>query len=112
MKFGPRDLRFTYPVWASFRGVVVFIGRRNTLHLQETALVIEGYLQRFFFFVIIDRFFRMALSEWTTVTVPSYVPVIDGTSTFSLIREMIIILRLIRWVSASASSYWHRGLLQ
>jgi len=69
MKFGPRHLRFTYPVWASFRGLVVFIGRRNTLHLQETALVIEGDLLRFQL-PIIDRFVRRVFCEWSMVTVP------------------------------------------
>jgi hypothetical protein len=69
MKFGPRELRFTYPVWASFRGLVVFIGRRNTLHLQETALVIEGDLLRFHL-PVIDRFVRRVFCEWTMVTVP------------------------------------------
>jgi hypothetical protein len=69
MKFGPRDLRFTYPVWASFRGLLVFIGRRNTLHLQETALVIEGDLLRFHL-PIIDRFVRRVFCEWSMVTVP------------------------------------------
>jgi hypothetical protein len=69
MKFGPRELRFTYPVWASFRGLVVLVGRRNTLHLQETALVIEGDLLRFQL-PIIDRFVRRVFCEWTMVTVP------------------------------------------
>ncbi|HZY89285.1 MAG TPA: hypothetical protein VFE78_30970 [Gemmataceae bacterium] len=69
MKFGPGDLRFTYPVWASFRGQLVFIGRRNTIHLQETALVIEGDLLRFRL-PIIDRFVRRVFCEWTMVTVP------------------------------------------
>lgn len=69
MKFGPRDLRFTLPVWASFRGVIVFIGRRNTIHLQETALVIEGDLLRFRL-PIIDWFVRRVFCEWTMVTVP------------------------------------------
>ena len=69
MKFGPRDLRFAYPVWASFRGVVVFIGRRNTLHLQETALVIEGDLLRFQL-PVIDWFVRRVFCEWTMLTVP------------------------------------------
>jgi hypothetical protein len=69
MKFGPRDLRFTYPVWASFRGVVVFTGRRNTLHLQETALVIEGDRLRFQL-PIIDWFVRRVFCEWSMMTVP------------------------------------------
>jgi len=69
MKFGPRELRFTYPVWASFRGLVVFVGRRNTIHLQETALVIEGDLLRFHL-PVIDRFVRRVFCEWTMVTVP------------------------------------------
>ncbi len=69
MKFGPRDLRFAYPVWASFRGLLVFIGRRNTIHLQETALVIEGDLMRFHL-PIVDWFVRRVFCEWTTLTVP------------------------------------------
>jgi hypothetical protein len=69
MKFGPRELRFTYPVWASFRGLVVFVGRRNTIHLQETALVIEGDLLRFQL-PIIDRFVRRVFCEWSMMTVP------------------------------------------
>ena len=69
MKFGPRELRFTYPVWASFRGLVVFVGRRNTIHLQETALVIEGDLLRFQL-PVIDRFVRRVFCEWSMVTVP------------------------------------------
>jgi hypothetical protein len=69
MKFGPGKLRFTYPVWSTFRGQVVFVGRRNTIHLQETALVIEGDLMRFHL-PVIDRFVRRVFCEWTTVTVP------------------------------------------
>jgi hypothetical protein len=69
MKFGPRELRFTYPVWSAFRGLVVFIGRRNTIQLQETALVIEGDLLRFQL-PIIDRFVRRVFCEWSLITVP------------------------------------------
>ena len=69
MKFGPRDLRFTYPLWTTFRNVQVFIGRRNTIHLQETAVVIEGDRMRFQL-PIIDRFVRRVFCEWTMVTVP------------------------------------------
>jgi hypothetical protein len=36
---------------------------------METALVVEGYRQRFFF-PLLDGFFRRPLSEWTTVTMP------------------------------------------
>jgi hypothetical protein len=69
MKFGPRELRFIYPVWASFRGLVVFVGRSSTIHLQETALVIEGDLLRFQL-PILDRFVRRVFCEWSMMTVP------------------------------------------
>jgi hypothetical protein len=37
--------------------------------LQETALVVEGYLQRFRI-PIVDRFIRRMLCEWSMVTIP------------------------------------------
>jgi hypothetical protein len=67
---GSRQVRFR-PVapWFGRRRLILH-GGRSSIQLLETALVIEGFLQRLFFFVLVDRFFRMALSEWTTVTVP------------------------------------------
>jgi hypothetical protein len=69
MKIDPRHIRFLAPLpWPTRRRVILH-GRGNTMHLLETALVIEGYRQRLFF-PVVDRFLRLALSEWTTVTVP------------------------------------------
>ena len=47
MKFGPKGLWLTWPIWTPFRRHLAFLGRGGTLHLQETALVIEGDLLRF-----------------------------------------------------------------
>src|SRR5262249_48435011 len=52
-----------------FRKGLAFVGRQNTIHLQETALVIEGHLLRFKL-PIVDRFIQRAFCEWSMVTVP------------------------------------------
>lgn len=69
MKLQGKQIRFRVPMPWFGRRRLLFHGDRNTVHLLETALVIEGHQQRFFF-PVFDRFFRMPLSEWTTVTVP------------------------------------------
>jgi hypothetical protein len=69
MKLGPKNLVFTWPVWAPFRRHLMFIGRDNTLYLQETALVIEGDLIRFWL-PILDLFVKRALVERSMVTIP------------------------------------------
>ena len=69
MKFGPHSLRFLAPVWTMFRRYLVFVGRTTTIHLQETALVIEGD-RRLFTLPILDMFVQPALSERSMVTIP------------------------------------------
>jgi hypothetical protein len=70
MKLTPKQVRYIYPF---LPGIVTralrFTGRRNTLHLQETALVMEGELIRFGY-IGFERLIPRALAEWTTVTVP------------------------------------------
>lgn len=68
MKLLPRHIAFLPSMLWPTRSRLNF-GGASTLHLQETALVIEGFLQRLFF-PLVDRFFQLALSEWTTVTIP------------------------------------------
>jgi hypothetical protein len=46
-----------------------FGGRRNSVQLLETALVVEGELQRFHFLGV-ESLYRKAISEWTGVTIP------------------------------------------
>jgi len=53
-----------------------FLRRGTTLQLLETALLVEGYRQRFYF-PLLDRFFLRPLSEWTTVTIP-YTRILDA----------------------------------
>ena len=69
MKIGPNKLRFFYPVWTLFRGQMTFLGKENTLHLQETALVVEGELLRLRL-PILDRFVQRVFCEWSMVTIP------------------------------------------
>jgi hypothetical protein len=69
VKLAGRHLRFLWPLPWFTRSRLLFIGRRNTLQLLETALVVEGYRMRFYF-PLIGTFFRQPLSEWTTVTIP------------------------------------------
>jgi hypothetical protein len=70
MKLEARQVRFQVAsTWFARHRQRRFVGNRNTLQLLETALVIEGYRMRFFF-PLLDSFFRQALSEWTTITVP------------------------------------------
>jgi hypothetical protein len=69
MKFGPKGVRFTNPVMTLAGKCLTFLGRQNTLHLQETALVVEGDLRRFSL-PIFDLFIQRALCEWSLVTIP------------------------------------------
>jgi hypothetical protein len=69
MKFGPKALRFHRPFFMPFTKRLAFVGRQNTIHLQETALVVEGDLMRLrlpFFDWMVQR----ALAEWSMVTIP------------------------------------------
>src|SRR5262245_36202943 len=71
MRLDSRQFRFVVP-FVSYprRKVVRFGGRRGSIQIQETALVVEGELLRFTFIIGLEWLFRRALSEWTTVTVP------------------------------------------
>lgn len=75
MKIASKHIRFQSAMWWPTRRRLNFVSSSNTLQLLETALVVEGYLQRFFF-PVLDRFFQQPLSEWTTVTIP-YSRVLD-----------------------------------
>ncbi len=70
MKLTPKQVSLIYPFLPGiFSRVLRFTGRRNTVQLQETALVLEGELIRFHY-IGLERLFARALAEWTTVTVP------------------------------------------
>lgn len=70
MKLGPRQVRLVTPFWPTLFGRTLrFTGRRNTVQLQETALVAEGELL-LFPCLGLERLFGRALSAWSTVTVP------------------------------------------
>jgi hypothetical protein len=70
MKLEAKQLRFlqvAFPRLTMRR--MFFVTRRNTLHAQETALVIQAY-QRRLVMPLLDMFFWPVLSEWTTLTIP------------------------------------------
>lgn len=70
MKLGPRQVRLVTPFWPTLTGRRLrFVGRRNAVQLQETALVVEGDVLRFFYLGV-ERFFGGVFAEWTTITVP------------------------------------------
>jgi hypothetical protein len=70
MRLGPRQVRMIAPFWPTLIGRTLrFMGRRNTIQLQETALVAEGDLL-LFPCLGLERLFGKALSARTTVTVP------------------------------------------
>ncbi len=68
MKLDPRSVRFVTPFLPLGRSPRL-TGRQNTLHLQETALVIEGEVLKIAM-PIVDSIFQRALAGWTTITVP------------------------------------------
>jgi hypothetical protein len=69
MKLAGKELVFRLPQMRRSGRWLRFLRRGNTIQLLETAVVVEGYQQRFTM-PVIDAFFRRALSEWTTVTIP------------------------------------------
>ncbi|HEY2787503.1 MAG TPA: hypothetical protein VGJ05_21280 [Fimbriiglobus sp.] len=70
MKLTPKQVKLVYPFLPGITSRVLrFTGRRNTVHLQETALVLEGELIRFHYLGL-ERLFARALAEWTTITIP------------------------------------------
>ena len=69
MKFGPNRIRFDRPLLGVTQRLILFHPRGGSLHLQETALVIEGQFQRFRL-PFYDSFIKRALCEWSTLTIP------------------------------------------
>lgn len=70
MKLDPKQVRLLTPFLPGLtRRRLRFVGPRNAVQLQETALVIEGDLLRFHYLGF-ERLFAGAVSEWTTVTIP------------------------------------------
>ena len=70
MKLDPKQVQFRTPILSAFsRSTVPFARKRSTIHLQETAMVLEGDLLQFQYLGI-ERFFARAVSEYSTVTVP------------------------------------------
>src|SRR5215204_507603 len=71
MRLDPRKVRFVAPLFhvGMFGGAVRFVGKENTVHLQETALVAEGNLLKVGLLGL-ELLFRRALAEWSTITVP------------------------------------------
>jgi hypothetical protein len=71
MRLENRQVRFIVPFLSLRpRQIVKLGGRRGSLHLQETALVVEGELLCFSFILGLEWLFRRALSQWTTLTIP------------------------------------------
>jgi hypothetical protein len=71
VKLENRQLRFITPFTSMRPGRIVRLGgRRGSIQLQETAMVVEGELLCFTFIIGLEWLFRRALSQWTTVTVP------------------------------------------
>jgi hypothetical protein len=98
MKFGSKGLTFAWPVWTLFRRHLAFIGRDNTLHLQETALVIEGDLVRFSL-PVLDMFVKRAFADRTMVTIP-YSRIIR------LKRARYVVAKVLWWLLAAAVFAW------
>jgi hypothetical protein len=70
MKLDAKQVRFRQSMFAGLsRSALTFAARRTSIHLQETAMVLEGELVQFHFFGL-ERFFARAVSEYSTVTVP------------------------------------------
>ena len=71
MRLDPRKVRFVPPlVPVGLRTESLrFIGKENTVDLQETALVVEGNLLKAGLLGI-ELLFRRALADWSAVTIP------------------------------------------
>jgi len=93
MKLGPRQVRLITPFWPSpFGRTVRFTGRRNTVDLQETALVAEGEILLFQCFGL-ERLFGRALSAWSTVTVP-YSRIVSVRYRRTVVLRLVILAML------------------
>lgn len=92
MKIEGKQLRFSRPFvprWRERR--LNFSGKKNSLQLQETALVVEGALLKVHFLGM-ERFFRQALSERTTVTIPYNRIEVAKARTPWVLRAIILLL--------------------
>jgi hypothetical protein len=70
VKLDPKQIRFRTSFLAGLsRATVAFAAKRATIHLHETAMVLEGE-QLQFQYLGLERFFARAVSEYSTVTVP------------------------------------------
>jgi hypothetical protein len=104
MKFGPKGLAFTWPAWTLFRRHLAIIGRDNTLHLQETALVIEGDLIRFGL-PVFDVFVKRAFAERSLVTIP-YSRIVGLTRACYITVKALWWLLTIAVFATIASTVW------
>ena len=102
MKLEARHVRFRASLPWFTRHRMLFVGKRNTLQLLETALVIEGYLMRLFF-PLVDAFFRRPLSEWSTITVP-YSRILRFKHAPMIIPRVIVTVRALASMLFSTSS--------
>jgi hypothetical protein len=98
MKFGPKALRFTLPAFAMFHRYLWFVGRDNTIHLQETAAVVEGDLVRFSL-PVLDLFVKRAFAERSMITIP-YSRIVRH------VHQTYLAAKLIWWLLAAAALAW------
>jgi hypothetical protein len=102
MKLDDRQVSFVVPFWPAWRTRTLRFGsRRGSLHLQETALVVEGELLRFSF-IGLEWLFRRALSEWTTVTVPYSRLLAVRRAPTGAIRLLLFLALAATWATAIA----------
>lgn len=72
MRLDPAKVRFVasgIEIGLTGQAGLRLVGKENNIQLLETALVVEGGLLKVGLLGL-ERLFRAALSEWTTVTVP------------------------------------------
>lgn len=69
MKIEPHYVRFVTLLPRLGVKRITFNARGNALQLQETGLVVQGYL-RTLRMPLLDLFFHSVLSQWTTLTIP------------------------------------------
>jgi hypothetical protein len=93
MKLDPKQVRLITPFWPSLLGrTLQFTGRRNTIHLQETALVAEGEIL-LFHCLGLERLFGRAMSSWSTVTVP-YSRIVSVRYRSKLVLRLVLLAAL------------------
>jgi hypothetical protein len=114
MRLDPRRVRFVAPMFhvGVFGGAVRFVGKENTVHLQETALVAEGNLLKVGLLGL-EILFRRALAEWSAVTIPYSRITAARYVRFPLLRVIaLIVLAVCLVVPAVVASLseWAAGL--